>query len=142
MLFMYSPKNILYIVSSIAAIEKITIYTHGLDTPTALLEANNQMNFNATNTLLIAIAEETKKIDKLLLQTQPAIQWQNLADLRNILAHDYRGIDLEIIFDVINNELPKLQIALFYILGLLPQDLVKEILETKQYQHLKERVCK
>lgn len=142
MLFMYSPKNILYIVSSIAAIEKITIYTKGLDTPTALLEANNQMNFNATNTLLIAIAEETKKIDKLLLQTQPAIQWQNLADLRNILAHDYRGIDLEIIFDVINNELPKLQIALLYILGLLPQDLVKEILETKQYQHLKERVCK
>ncbi|MBC7587204.1 MAG: DUF86 domain-containing protein [Chitinophagaceae bacterium] len=77
-----------------------------------------------------------------MLQTQPAIQWQNLADLRNILAHDYRGIDLEIIFDVINNELPKLQIALLYILGLLPQDLVKEILETKQYQHLKERVCK
>ncbi|MBC7587203.1 MAG: hypothetical protein H7178_02500 [Chitinophagaceae bacterium] len=58
---MYSPKNILYIVSSIAAIEKITIYTKGLDTPTALLEANNQMNFNATNTLLIAIAEETKR---------------------------------------------------------------------------------
>lgn len=46
------------------------------------------MNFNATSNLLIAIAEETKKTDKTLLQTQPEIHWQNLADMRNILAHD------------------------------------------------------
>jgi len=35
------------------------------------------MNFNGTLTLLIAIAEETKKIDLKLLATQQQIQWQN-----------------------------------------------------------------
>ena len=60
---MYNSKNVLYIVSCIAAIEKINIYTSNITTPTALLEANNQMNFNATITLLVAIAEEIKKTE-------------------------------------------------------------------------------
>ena len=134
---MYSPKHILYIVSALAAIEKIILYTQGFNTPDELLEANNQMNFNATNTLLIAIAEETKKMDSQLLQSQPNIAWQNIADMRNILAHDYRGIDPEIVFDVINNQLPKLKTSLLQLLQLFPELLVKEVLETKQYQHLK-----
>jgi len=87
---MFSDKNVLYIVSAISAIEKINIYSNHFITPAAFLEANNQMNFNAAVTLLVAIAEETKKIDKQLLQTQSYIQWQNIADMRNILAHDYR----------------------------------------------------
>jgi len=81
--------NVLYIVSAISAIEKINIYSNHFITPAAFLEANNQMNFNAAVTLLVAIAEETKKIDKQLLQIQSYIQWQNIADMRNILAHDY-----------------------------------------------------
>ena len=81
---MYSPKNILYIISALAAIEKIKLYAGGFNTAVLFLEGNNQMNFNATITLLIAIAEETKKIDMLLLQTQPTIQWKNIADMRNV----------------------------------------------------------
>lgn len=54
---MYNPKNILYIISALSALEKILIYTKGLDTPQSLLDANSQMNFNATSNLLIAIAE-------------------------------------------------------------------------------------
>src|ERR1017187_6645261 len=111
MLFMYNNKNILYIVSSVSAIEKINVYTAEFSTAVSLLRANNQMNFNGTITLLIAIAEETKKIDLKLLQTQPGIEWQNIADMRNVLANDYRGIDPEIVFDVVANELPKLKAA-------------------------------
>ena len=133
---MYNTKNILYLISSLAAIEKITLYTKGLDTATALLAANDQMNFNASNSLLIAIAEEIKKTDPQLLQTKPNIQWQNMADMRNILAHDYRGIDPEVVFDVIKNELPQLKKAILDLLKLLPQNLVQVVLATKQYQHL------
>jgi uncharacterized protein with HEPN domain len=138
---MYSPKHILYIVSALAAIEKITLYTKEFLSPIALLEANNQMNFNATTTLLIAIAEETKKMDAALLQTEPSIAWQNIADMRNILAHDYRGIDPEIVFDVINYQLPKLKSSLLQLLKLFSEDLVNEVLETKQYQSLKGIIC-
>ena len=95
------------------------------------------MNFNGTITLLIAIAEETKKIDIKLLETQQQIQWQNIVDMRNVLAHNYRGIDPEIVFDVIKNELHKLKIAYIQILLNLPIETVTEILGTNQYKHLK-----
>lgn len=133
---MFSDKNVLYIVSAISAIEKINIYANNFNTPAAFLEANNQMNFNATVTLLVAIAEETKKTDKQLLQTQPNILWENIADMRNILAHDYRGIDPEIVFDVVTKELLALKIAFLEMLKHLPQDVLKATLATKQYQHL------
>ncbi len=94
------------------------------------------MNFNGTITLLIAIAEETKKIDNKLLQTQPHIEWQHIADMRNVLAHDYRGIDPEIVFDVVRNELTILEVAFIQMLTNLPSDAVREIVETNQYQHL------
>lgn len=139
---MYNPKNILYIVSAIAASEKAMHYTKFFNTPIELLEANEQMNFNATNTLLITIVEEIKKTDKQLLQSQPHIQWQNIADMRNVLAHDYRGIDPEIVFSVVKNELPKLTTALLHILKLLPKNLVQEILETNRYKHLQQLVSK
>jgi len=76
-------------------------------------------------------------MDVSLLKTQPNIAWQNIADMRNILAHDYRGIDPEIVFDVLKNQLPKLKTALLRLLNLFPENLVKEVLATKQYQHLK-----
>jgi uncharacterized protein with HEPN domain len=133
---MYNRRNILYIISSISAIEKIYIYTAGFSNAISLIKANNQLNFNGTITLLIAIAEESKKIDLQLLQTQTEIKWQNIADMRNVLAHDYRGVDPEIVFDVITNELPILKKAFIVMLKLLPYDSVKEIILTNQYQHL------
>ena len=134
---MYNHRNILYIISAISSIDKITDYTSQFENADTLLNANNQLNFNGTITLLIAIAEEIKKIDIQLLQKQPHIQWQNIADMRNILAHDYRGIDSEIVFDVIKNELPKLQTAFIQMLKEFPHTSLVEILETRLYQHLK-----
>ncbi len=68
--------------------------------------------------------------------THPNIEWQNIADMRNILAHDYKGIDPEILFDVVTNELPILKTALLRIIKSLPSDAIKEVIQTKQYQHL------
>jgi uncharacterized protein with HEPN domain len=70
------------------------------------------------------------------LLTHPNIEWQNIADMRNILAHDYKGIDPEILFDVVTNELPILKTALLRIIKSLPSDAIKEVIQTKQYQHL------
>ena len=71
---MYNSKNSLYIISAISAIEKIIIYSNEFVSADDFLNSNNQMNFNGTITLLIAIAEETKKIDIKLLETQQQIQ--------------------------------------------------------------------
>ena len=133
---MYNSKNILYIVSAISSIEKIKIYSFGFDTAKAFFEEKEQLHFNASITLLIAIAEEIKKIESTLLSTEPNIEWQNISDMRNILAHDYRGIDSDIVFDVIVNELPKLNLAFIRMTKLFPDEVIAEILKTNQYKHL------
>jgi uncharacterized protein with HEPN domain len=134
---MYNYKNILYIVSAIAAAEKSMYYSQKFTTAQEFLEADEQVYFNATITLLIVIGEEVKKIDKQLLQSEPKIEWQNISDMRNVLAHDYRGVDEDIVFNVVKSELPKLKIVLIELLKLLPTIEVNEVLETKQYKHLK-----
>ena len=57
--------------------------------------------------------------------------------MRNVLAHDYRGIDPEIVFDVVRNELPNLQSAFLLMLKEFSSLSVMEVIETKMYQHLK-----
>jgi uncharacterized protein with HEPN domain len=134
---MYSYKNILYLVSATAAAEKAMYYCQNFTTASEFLRAGEQVYFNATITLLIAIGEEVKKLNKQLLELQPNIEWQNIAGMRNILAHDYRGVDEEIVFAVVKNDLPKLKHAFIELLRRFPRNEVAEVLETKQYQHLK-----
>ena len=57
--------------------------------------------------------------------------------MRNVLAHDYRGIDEDIVFKVIKTDLPKLKLVMIEFLKSFPKSEVEEVLGTKQYKHLK-----
>lgn len=40
--------------------------------------------------------------------TAPALPWQRIAGLRNVLAHQYLGVDLRLVWNIVEKELPKL----------------------------------
>ncbi|MFP5040814.1 DUF86 domain-containing protein [Parasediminibacterium sp. JCM 36343] len=133
---MSNNNQVLYIISALAASQKAMYYAKKFNKPNEFFNADEQVHFNATLTLLMAIGEEVKKIDKQLLQTQSNIQWQDLKDMRNFLAHDYRGVDLEIVFKVVKVELPKLSDAFIAFLRLFPKTEIEEALENEYYKHL------
>lgn len=58
---MYNEKNFLYILSILEAIEKIFLDSEAYESAETFWEANDQMNFNACLTLLIAVGEDSKK---------------------------------------------------------------------------------
>ena len=54
------------------------------------------------------IGELVKVLDKDVFQKHNNIYWVGIKGLRNRIVHDYEGIDLDFIWEVIKEDLPKL----------------------------------
>jgi len=87
---MCSVKNVAYSLTMLEAIEEIRLYT-----TEKLLAKNDQMVFNACQTLLMAIGEESKKINSRLRHEHQEVPWKLIAGMRNVIAYDCRSISSE-----------------------------------------------
>lgn len=54
------------------------------------------------------IGEAVGKLPAGIKDRYSELQWQDIKDFRNILVHEYFGVDLEIVWNVIEEELPAL----------------------------------
>jgi len=66
---------------------------------------------DATLRNLQTMAESTQRLDESLRAKHSSVAWQALAGFRNVLVHDYLGIDLERVWDSVENHLPGLLTA-------------------------------
>ena len=97
--------DLLYLINILEYIGKIWKYTEKANTEEELFELNEQMNLNASLTLLANIGENVSKISEKLKLEYPDIEWRQIKDFRNRIVHDYAGIDLAIVYEVITIEL-------------------------------------
>ena len=58
---------------------------------------------------LQTLSEATQRLSDETKSAQPEVAWREIAAFRNILVHNYLGIDLEIVWEVIQNDVPKLK---------------------------------
>ncbi len=70
---------------------------------------------------LEVIGEAIKNLDMDFRQRFPQIDWKSYAGLRDKLIHHYFGVDYEIIWEVIKQELPEIQGEITRIILLLEQ---------------------
>jgi uncharacterized protein with HEPN domain len=136
---MFNKKNLAYVLTSLEAIEKIFLYTKSFKDPEAFFWANDQLNFNATYNLLLVVGEETKKIETELKKEFPDIQWKQISGLRNHLAHDYRGTDPEILYEIVKSYLPPLKKVLVEMISRIDvdHDFLRKVISTDHYKNLK-----
>ncbi|MCK4375460.1 MAG: DUF86 domain-containing protein [Candidatus Brocadiae bacterium] len=57
------------------------------------------------------IGEATKHLSKVAKSRRPDIPWRDVAGFRDVLNHDYMGVDLEEVWRVIESHLPALRDA-------------------------------
>jgi len=98
------------IESIIEAIDRIIEYT--TDIKSADDFNNDYRNFDATMMNFVVIGEMVDKISDELKSMHPEIEWIKIKGFRNIVAHDYFGIDAEEVWQIIKNKIPDLKTAL------------------------------
>jgi uncharacterized protein with HEPN domain len=88
------------------AINKIHRYTAGLSQDAF---RNDDKTLDAVVRNLEVIGEAVKKLPARIRSKHPQVDWTRIAGLRDILIHEYFGIDVEIIWDILENKLPVLE---------------------------------
>jgi uncharacterized protein with HEPN domain len=58
---------------------------------------------------LQVLAESTQRLSEEYKNRHSDIEWRKISGLRNILVHDYLGIDAETVWVIVNKELSTLQ---------------------------------
>ncbi|MHC5056635.1 MAG: HepT-like ribonuclease domain-containing protein [Planctomycetota bacterium] len=88
------------------AAARVREYVHGMT-----LEdfASDRRTLDAIVRNLEVIGEAVKALPEDVRSKGPDVEWRRIAGLRDILIHQYFGIDIEIIWDVVTSKVPPLE---------------------------------
>ncbi len=95
---------ILYMEDMLQSIERIEEYLGELDF------RKFKMNYLVVDAIirnLEIIGEASKNVPKNIQEKYPEIPWNKMYGLRNLIAHEYFGIDYEMIWEISKNNLPQ-----------------------------------
>lgn len=95
------------LLNMLDAIKKIEVYTENYSSAKEF--SLDSAKFDATIMNFIVIGEMTSKLPEDFKNKYTEIDWRKIYALRNILAHDYFGIDEEEVWQIVKNDLPVLK---------------------------------
>jgi len=58
------------------------------------------------------IGEAAKRVDDAYRAAHPGVPWRALAGLRDVLIHQYEGVDLEGVWTVVERDLPQVRLGI------------------------------
>jgi uncharacterized protein with HEPN domain len=97
--------DLLYLRHICEAIDRIRTYTTaGRDLFRSDLKTQDAVVRN-----LQIIGEASKKISPETRTAQPEVPWREMMGMRDRIVHDYFGVSLDIVWDVVENHLPPLR---------------------------------
>lgn len=95
----------LYLIHIREAVERIEEYTQeGKE-----LFLNDHKTQDAVLRNLHTLAESSQRISNDLKDQHSQVDWRILSAFRNVVVHDYLGISLDQVWDIVENDLPDLK---------------------------------
>ena len=95
----------LYLLDILESGEAIQEYVKDYDIPSF---CNDRKTHSAVIREFEIIGEAVGKLPNDFKEQYAAVPWQDIKDFRNLLIHEYFGVDLELVWQVIFDELPVL----------------------------------
>ena len=71
---------------------------------------------------LQTLTESSQRLSADIKSTEPLIPWRELSGFRNVIVHDYMGLDLDAVWLVVAQDLPALSEALNRMMQRLPPE--------------------
>lgn len=99
----------LYIKDILDAIKNIENYTQGIS---FMKFSKDQKTIDAVVRNFEIIGEASKSLSNRIKSSSPEIPWKDVTGMRNKITHEYFGVDLEIIWKAILEDLPAFKKAI------------------------------
>ena len=106
-------KDIVRIKHILEAIKDIENYTENIDKTSFI---TNKMMIDACIRQMGIIGEASNHLSEEIIESAAEIPWREIIGLRNVVVHEYFGVDIIIIWDIIDSELVPLKNTLQKIL--------------------------
>ena len=100
-----SKKDQLYLDDILESAQAIQGYVENIDLLTFI---KDRKTYSATIHEFQIIGEAVNNLSDDIKSKYQKTAWQDIKDFRNILIHEYFGIDLELVWNVIQEDLPEL----------------------------------
>ncbi|MDT7961462.1 MAG: DUF86 domain-containing protein [Armatimonadota bacterium] len=98
--------DINYLRDILDAIASIEEYLYGFDYDAFLSDKRTR---DAVIRNLEIIGEAIKKLSPAIRSRYPEVPWRSVAGLRDVLIHDYFGVDYEDIWEIVSTDLKELK---------------------------------
>jgi uncharacterized protein with HEPN domain len=96
---------LIHIAECIERIERYTVSGHDVFHSDTMIQ-------DAVLRNLHTLSESTQRLSDALKEQHPEVDWASIAAFRNVVVHDYLGIDLPRIWDIVERDLPALKRAI------------------------------
>jgi len=77
----------------------------------------SQLHQDAVLRNLHTMTETTQRLSAGLKSANSKVEWATLAAFRNVLVHDYLGIDIDLVWTVVTRDIPEFKGKISVILG-------------------------
>jgi len=101
--------NIVYLRHIVEAIDKIGKYLAGFDFEKF---SSNDLIFDAVIRELEIVGEAANRVEIKFQESHPEIPWRKMTGIRNLLIHEYFGVNAKIVWETCQTDLKELKMSL------------------------------